>query len=549
MSRTAIIHPTKYWQFFILSCALLMVLIVPRPAFAAVTDITLSNAVVDENAASGTAVGTLQAANTDPAATHTFLLVGGDVQSFYLDGALVRTQEVFDHETQDSYRIWVKATDNYGHIWYKELTVFIGDVNEAPVIDEGASTAVTMSEDGQPTPFNLTLHVTDPDDGDTISWAVSGQAGHGTAAASGSGESKYISYTPFTNYNGSDSFTVQVTDGGGLQDSIEVDVTLNAVNDYPTARDDSVTTAEETQLLIRPLNNDNDLDGDSFSLNSALQPAHGAISTNGDEITYTPDADFVGKDTLVYSISDGVLTDFATINIYVTNVNDPPTIDQSEPADVTCSEDNSPTPFSLTLTVSDIDSSSFSWAILTAASHGTAAVSGNGTGTVSYTPDAHYNGGDSFVVQVSDGKQSDTITVNVTVEAVNDAPVGADDSGTTTEETPVMIDVLANDSDVVEGGTISLVDAGSPVHGVASIFGGQIRYTPNNDFNGSDIFVYTFTDNGTPAATATATVVISVSNVNDAPVIGIVEEVVWNPVGVYGFSNPAFKGDLAGLAR
>jgi len=109
-----------------------------------------------------------------------------------------------------------------------DLTVTVGAVNDAPVITEGASINVTMSEDGSITPFSLTLHATDVD-GDTLTWSISTPAGHGTASVSGTGPSKAITYTPTLNYIGSDSFVVQVSDGNGGADTITVNVTITAV--------------------------------------------------------------------------------------------------------------------------------------------------------------------------------------------------------------------------------------------------------------------------------------------------------------------------------
>jgi hypothetical protein len=104
--------------------------------------------------------------------------------------------------------------------------------NQPPVITEGASIPVTMSEDGTPIAFSLTLHATDADS-PTLTWSISGAATNGTATASGTGLSMVIGYAPNANYNGSDSFFVQVSDGSGGTDTITVNVTINAVNDAP----------------------------------------------------------------------------------------------------------------------------------------------------------------------------------------------------------------------------------------------------------------------------------------------------------------------------
>jgi hypothetical protein len=88
---------------------------------------------------------------------------------------------------------------------------------------------VAMSEDGDPTPFSLTLHASDEDD-DTLIWSISSPASNGTATASGTGTTKSIGYTPNDDYSGADSFKVQVSDGLET-DTITVNVTVSAVND------------------------------------------------------------------------------------------------------------------------------------------------------------------------------------------------------------------------------------------------------------------------------------------------------------------------------
>jgi len=89
-----------------------------------------------------------------------------------------------------------------------------------------------MDEDSSPTPFSLTLNATDADS-DAMTWSILTQALHGTAAASGTGSSKTISYAPNADYNGSDSFVVQVSDGHGGTASSTVLVTISPRNDLP----------------------------------------------------------------------------------------------------------------------------------------------------------------------------------------------------------------------------------------------------------------------------------------------------------------------------
>src|SRR5690606_32557439 len=84
-------------------------------------------------------------------------------------------------------------------------TITVHAVNDATVITEGDSVNVSMSEDGTPTAFALTLNATDIDSS-TLTWSVATAATNGTVVVSGTGNSKAIAYTPNTDYVGSDSF-------------------------------------------------------------------------------------------------------------------------------------------------------------------------------------------------------------------------------------------------------------------------------------------------------------------------------------------------------
>ena len=151
----------------------------------------------------------------------------------------------------------------------------------------------------------------------------------------------------------------------------------------------------------------------------------------------------------------------------------------------------------------------------------------NPDGSFSYTPTADYNGPDSFTYKLNDGwLDSDTATVNITVSAVNDAPVAQDDAFTTAEDTALSGNVIAN---TVPNGADSDIDTSQaqldrhgggtgPAHAAAFTLNpdGSFSYTPNADYNGPDSFTYQAND-GT-ADSNTATVNITVVAVNDAPV-------------------------------
>src|SRR5688572_15269603 len=107
--------------------------------------------------------------------------------------------------------------------------------------------------------------------------------------------------------------------------------------------------------------------------------------------------------------------------------------------------------------------------------------------TVTYTPDPDFNGTDTFDYTASDGNGgTDTATVTVTVDPVNDAPVAQDDAETTDEDTPVDIDVLANDTDA-DGDSRPVYSATDPANGSVVVnLDDTVTYTPDPDFNGTD---------------------------------------------------------------
>ena len=160
---------------------------------------------------------------------------------------------------------------------------------------------------------------------------------------------------------------------------------------------------------------------------------------------------------------------------------------------------------------------------VTGVSNGTLVLGTDGTFT--YTPNADFNGTDSFVYEISDGNGGTAqATVEIVVGPVNDAPVASDDSFTTTEETPVSAtlgvdDLLLDDTDI-DGDSLTVNPI--PVTGVSNgtlVLGtdGTFTYTPNADFNGTDSFVYEISDGNGGLAQAQAS--ISVLSDNDAPMV------------------------------
>lgn len=190
--------------------------------------------------------------------------------------------------------------------------------NEAPVV---VLDSKSMDEDGSLTIKPL-QNDSDPE-GDPMTLTTVGSASNGVATKSGNN----VLYSPNTNWSGSDSFSYTVSDGTSSV-SGTIDVTVNPVNDAPDANDVSRTTQEDVAAEFGVRGNDSDIETPLASLliTQVSQGANGSVTITVDSkrVNYSPATDFNGADSFTYTISDGELTDTATVNVTVNPVNDAP---------------------------------------------------------------------------------------------------------------------------------------------------------------------------------------------------------------------------------
>ncbi|NTX88885.1 retention module-containing protein [Pseudomonas sp. UMA643] len=198
------------------------------------------------------------------------------------------------------------------------LDITVNSANDLPVAENANKTTL------EDTPVSGQVVASDVD-GDALTYTLKPSSGpvNGTLVLDSS-NGKYT-YTPDHDYNGNDSFTVVVSDGqGGTVESV-VSITVTAVNDAPIAHDDSATIDEDHSVTIDVLANDTDIDSSSLSVTGA-SASHGSVTINQDgTLTYTPDANYGGSDTIVYTISDGDGgTSSASVTVGITPVADAP---------------------------------------------------------------------------------------------------------------------------------------------------------------------------------------------------------------------------------
>lgn len=310
----------------------------------------------------------------------------------------------------------------------------------------------------------------------------------------------------------------------GINDKTTLNFTTTNV--APVAVNDSKATNEDNAVSVRVIDNDTDADGtlNAASVTVVSNPSNGSTSvdTGSGVITYTPTADFNGSDSFTYTVEDNhsQVSNTATVTITVNAQNDAPVA----VADLETTNEDTLVSIDVAANDTDIDTGdavdTSTIVLVSQPSDGSAVVN---AGKIDYTPDANFNGTDTFTYTIEDGNgsTSNTATVTVNVTSVNDLPVAANDTTTVDEDSSVSIDVLDNDSDV--DGTLtatSVTVQTTPSNGSTSVNAvtGEITYTPTADFNGSDSFTYTVMDNDNGTSNA-ATVAITVTSINDAPTV------------------------------
>jgi len=471
----------------------------------------------------------------------------------------------------------------------KTMTINVTSVNDAPV---GANSTVSSLEDGSKTFASGDFGFNDSNDlpeNNFIAVRITSLTVSGSLTLDSTPvtadqlisitdiDAAKLVFTPELNGNGAGyaSFTFRVQDDGGTANfgvdedlsakTMTIDVT--SVNDAPTGGNSSVTIIEDTSKIFAaadfPLT---DVIDDPANTLGAVKivslPAVGTLKVSGADATlaqivtraaidagalvYTPAPNGNGApyDSFTFQVRDDGGTDNFGINedptpytmtIDVTANNNAPVADSQTPS---VAED---TASPITLTATDVDNDPLTYSIITEPSHGT--LSGSGA-TRTYTPAANYNGPDSFTFKVNDTVvDSDTATVSITVEAVNDAPVGADRTIETyedTEKTFAAADFPLTDANDDPPNTLAAVKIVSlPLVGTLTVGGvnaiidqvvtlaeldaGALEYTPAPNGNGLSYASFTFQvqDNGGDGDNAfdslAKTMTIDVTSVNDAP--------------------------------
>jgi Ca2+-binding RTX toxin-like protein len=357
-------------------------------------------------------------------------------------------------------------------------------------------------------------------DGDTLAVANL-TASSGTLINNSDGT---YTFTPNANFNGLVNLTYDVSDGTGSITEQTLSFNLLAVNDAPTgsptgiladATEDTAYTINVSDLLV----GFSDIDGDILSIANPITSNGTLVNNNNGTYSFTPDLNFNGEVTLTYDVTDGIAAVTAQTLIFnVTAVNDAPT---GSPT-ATLPEATEDTAFTISTSdllegFSDVDGDILSIANLVA-NNGT--LTDNGNETYTFSPNANLNGVVTLTYDVTDGLETLTNqTLNFSVAAVNDAPIGSPTATlpTVAEDTVVTInvaDLLAGFSDI-EGDTLSITNLVTSNGTLTDNGGGIFSLNPEANFNGEVTLTYDVTD-GLDSLTAQS-LSFNITPVNDAP--------------------------------
>ena len=435
--------------------------------------------------------------------THGTLALSGDGSFVYTPAA------DYSGSDQFSYR----ASDGSLSSSVAMVTLTVQTQTNAPV---AVADAYSVNEDNELiVPVTTGVLANDSDaDGDALTAVLVADVTHGTLVLSADGS---FVYTPAADYSGSDQFSYQASDSGLSSPVTTVTLTVNALPDAPEADADAYGVNEDAQLVVPMatgvLANDSDADGDTLTAVLVADVTHGTLALSADgSFVYTPAPDYSGNDQFSYRANDGGSSSpVTTVTLAVQNQPDAP---ESAADAYSINEDDQlsvPVTTGVLANDSDADGDAITAVLVTNVTHGTLALSADGSFV--YTPVPDYSGSDQFSYQASDGGLSSPVTtVTLTVNALPDAPEADADAYGVNEDAqlvvPMATGVLANDSDA-DGDTLTAVLVADVTHGTLALSAdGSFVYTPAPDYSGNDQFSYRANDGGSSSPVTTVTLAV-----------------------------------------
>ena len=398
----------------------------------------------------------------------------------------------------------------------QDFVINVANVNDKPTI---TSTPVATATEGELYSYKFTAVDVDP--GDSITYSGLNLPSWLTFNS----VSQVLSGTPTNENVGKHAITLLAVDSKNEASTQKFTLTVLNVNDAPVSQNDTASVDEDNIVAINVLENDTDVDSqlNPASVMVVTPPEHGKTSLNTATgvITYTPNKDYNGKDSFTYTVEDmeASRSNTSIVSITINAVNDAPIALGDE---ITTDEDMA-VEIDVVANDKDIDSNDAidlsTLEVVTLPENGDAKVSNE---LIIYTPKANFSGSDSFTYRIADkaGAFSKSATVLITIGEINDAPVASADTFELNEDIPTILSILDNDVDVDSELLVKNVTVTKdPSHGVLNIDSesGQITYTPQSNYFGSDGFSYAVKDEQSLMSNI-APVNLTIKSINDAPI-------------------------------
>ncbi len=410
--------------------------------------------------------------------------------------------------------ITVTATDESNASVSSDLLLSVSNVNDAPILVSPIGD-LTVEEDTEVTELDLAERFADIDNGDELSLSAS-SLNPDLIQASITQSILNLEYLP--NQNGSGIVVLTATDNQGATTLDTINVTVNPVNDAPISALDfeDLEATEDTYFeFTLPEDLFYDVDGETLTLTSSSLP--GWLTFENNIFSGTPVNNDVGSIVITVTATDESNASVSSdLFLSVSNVNDAPIL-VSPIGDLTVEEDTEVTELDLAERFADIDNGDE--LSLSASSLNPDLIQASITQSIlnlEYLP--NQNGSGTVVLTATDNQGATTLdTINVTVNPVNDAPISALDFEDleATEDTYFEFTLPEDLFYDVDGETLTLTSSSLP--GWLTFENNIFSGTPVNNDVGSIVITVTATDESN--ASVSSDLFLSVSNVNDAPIL------------------------------
>ncbi|WP_373905373.1 tandem-95 repeat protein [Vibrio parahaemolyticus] len=423
-------------------------------------------------------------------------------------------------------------------------SLVVNRVNDAPTV-ENAIADQELSEDFAT--YTIDLNDAFKDSDSALNLSVSGNSNVLVSIENG-----IATISPTADWNGSETLTFTATDPSGESISQTVNFTVAPVADIVA---DKATVVEDTPTIIKVLGNDTfEGDGKVVSLDTNNGPANGTVSINPDgSVTYTPNDNYVGKDTFTYIVTSGGVSESTTVEVNVTPVNDAPVAKD----DIATTQEDTAVTIDVLPNDTDVDGDKLSIeSVSVPKEQGTVEVV---DGKLVFTPAENFNGDAEITYTVTDGQLTDEAKVTVTVNPVNDAPTIKVDAVESITEDGVNTDTVVatltvRDTDTPEDQlTVSLENNSN---GYFVLVGNEVKLTQvgvdavnNDELNLKDLTISASVSDGVnPTASDSDSLVVN--RVNDAPTVenAIADQVLSEDFDTYTIDlNEVFKDSDSSL--